>query len=57
MVDVIWLDSTFGIPMMHCFLYRFDTSRVRLFFGLSYVISIGHSLVNFITVHLESRYY
>lgn len=31
MMDVIWLVSSFGIPMMHCFLYRLDTLRVTFF--------------------------
>lgn len=31
MRDVVWLVSSFGIPMMHCFLYRLSTLRLAFF--------------------------
>lgn len=31
MRDIIWLVSSLGIPMMHCFLYRLSTSRLAFF--------------------------
>lgn len=31
MRDVVWLVSSFGIPMMHCFLYRLGTLGLDFF--------------------------